>query len=322
MKNKSMLIAIALCAGLQLGVIFCEETFVERIWRWWNPRTTATSFEYKKAQRGVSAGVAGAALIGVQNADFGIRRYLLGSGFSESDVLGLQVGGLLMLAGGFSVAVLGSIINIYQEGGINYRNAVQQTRYTLVQMLSNAWAYPTPSSKIHALLKKNEWYFPDFLEQALQKDTSGIIDKACKELGRDINNSKISPQQEAINSAIDNEMTVIRQQLIMIPNLQERISQMEQKQSVKTFLALFNDPQSRAEIALYLRSEAQRVAERESGQLQSEELQRKKELKDQHLFTEKQLRGRVIGKQLWDARKVQEARDAQEAAKANRSIWG
>src|SRR5690606_32741036 len=94
--------------------------------------------------------------------------------------------GKLVLASGAGAFiytyVMQKAVAYYRAQDITREQAVSQVNDAISFILSDSMAYPTRSSKIHELLKKNEFIGIDM------QDKDGIVAQACNDLIGDISN--------------------------------------------------------------------------------------------------------------------------------------
>ena len=100
---------------------------------------------------------------------------------------------------------------------------INKIKEALTIVLSNPLLYPTRSSKLHALLKKDE--FLGYIE-----DKDGLVQEACNELIDEINKAKCTDAQKKADAAIDKQMSEIRNMLKQYVTLDEQINALETQQ--------------------------------------------------------------------------------------------
>jgi hypothetical protein len=167
--------------------------------------------------------------------------------------------GLAVGAGAFIYTyVITKISAYYRAKDITREQAVSQVRDAISFVLSDSMAYPTRSSKIHALLKKNE-----FIGSGME-DVDGIVAQACAELSKQIAAVKVSPEQMQADKLVDAEMSKIRRSLVSEGTLEEQIA--TAKTGITDLLRALESPAVKAQIATVLRLEKQQLVEQaESG---------------------------------------------------------
>jgi len=154
--------------------------------------------------------------------------------------------------------IINAIFAQLGQGYIQVDNAVSLVKSTIAQMFSNSMDFPTRSSKMRALLKKNEWYIPvpGFSEQ----QNTEIMDRACSELGQEIWNVKISDEQKAKDKEIDGLMQKIRMDL-QGNSLDEQAAALQKNEETGTLSQLLQNPEVKAKHAVLAGIARQKLVE-------------------------------------------------------------
>jgi hypothetical protein len=240
MKNKLFL--IALCAGIQANISFAGE---KQSWADWfrakYAQVTGSRYVREKAEKApylVTGGVIGVPIIGQAGAnllrmpsfvyDFIYRHssheeFLQYLDFIVARDKVLIVGGAVL-----GIALAESIyqaVSYYRFGATSKAEALFQIKDALSLLINDSSLYPTRSSKIHALLKKDE-----FVQYVT--DEYGLVQDACNELIKNINQAPYSEDQKAKDAIIDQKMAEVRKSISNYETLDDQITALEnQKQN-------------------------------------------------------------------------------------------
>ncbi|HEX4069267.1 MAG TPA: hypothetical protein VHX42_04160 [Candidatus Babeliales bacterium] len=216
MKTKLLLIAIALLIGIQLKMTVSSEnqSWYDYLRSKW---TTLISSRLGQLTQEKGPMVAAAGLSSKLGSYAGIIPVEYVQWLGISFPVGLVIIGL--------VYNIDSIISYYQTGSFSKTDAIIKIKGTLAQAISNATLYPTRSSKIHALLKKDE-----FLQYI--NDKHGLVQEACAALSQEVSNLPYSDEQKAKDKTIDTAMDKVKKSIINYETLDDQIAALEnQKQN-------------------------------------------------------------------------------------------
>jgi len=150
------------------------------------------------------------------------------------------------------------ILSSYRMGSIDKDEAMEKIKEDLFVMINNQLLYPTRSSKINALLKKDE-----FLQYV--NDQEDLLQDACNQLIEEISALDYSATKKAADDAIDARMATIRSAIIRGQSLTEQINELETKIGQKQH---FDIPEMQAYLSLYFRLKNKQRVE---GKLTKEE---------------------------------------------------
>jgi hypothetical protein len=174
---------------------------------------------------------------------------------------------------GFSYVIIGpslllttaSLINDLANDYITRPQAIAGIKNNLkIAVADNALLYPTRSSKIHVLLKKDEFlqYAPSYF-----RDTNGIFDEACSQLSKEIQDSYTQgltkaqiDAQRAEDSQIDSHVATLRKAIASEQSLEGKIKALELVQDQQKSII-----QMRAYLSLYYRLKNQLEVEKQSA---------------------------------------------------------
>jgi len=138
---------------------------------------------------------------------------------------------------------IGSIISSYQIGSIDQNEAIEKIKNDLFIIVNNQLLYPTRSSKIHALLKKDE-----FLQYV--NDQDNLVENACNQLIQKISALDYSETKKATDKVIDDKMAILRAAIIHGQSLTEQIQELEKNINQKQH---FDIPEMQAYLSMYFR---------------------------------------------------------------------
>jgi hypothetical protein len=170
----------------------------------------------------------------------------------EDNIFNFSVG--LGIKSALSALVLNKIISLYDAGDMQKDNAVAQTKDIIRQMINDNFAYPTRSTKIHALLKKNEFLIDG------GKDSDDIIAQACSELIQEITNIEQGVTKEKSDSVIDKHISDIRK-IILPLGLSDQIEALSNDKDIALVRKLLANPVVKAKMSVLLRLENQQLIE-------------------------------------------------------------
>jgi len=169
----------------------------------------------------------------------------------------MSLSGLTIFA---TYAVIDQIMASYFKEEISREQAVQEAKRVITLSLSNSVVYPTRTTRINALLKKNE-----FLADKIQDYSDDIIAQACNELIEDI--AKV-PYNEMEDADVDKEINTINGQLLKGSTLSERVEILDnimiedvKFETVSELIRIESIPRVRAIKSIFLRLQKQMVVE-------------------------------------------------------------
>jgi len=127
------------------------------------------------------------------------------------------------LSGGVALAIFGiaKVIAYYKNKNSDKTSAVNNIKDLLLVALADSIAYPTRSSKLHALMKKNEFLIPGVTADEI--DVDGIFNKACSEVSRVIVGLPYSEEQKGMDREIGKHISQLNEQLHDFSTLQKKI---------------------------------------------------------------------------------------------------
>lgn len=216
MKNKLLLFfaAIAICAAIHLKMNFAS---AEQTWREWARAKLAALTSSRIGQLTQEK----APLLAATGLTTKLGSYAGIIPVEYVKWLGISFPVTLVIVA--LVYNIDSIISYYQTGSFNRTDAIIKIKDNVAQVLSNNTLYPTRSSKIHALLKKDE-----FLQYIT--DEYGLIQEACNELIGEINAIQYPQAQKEIDRVIDAKMSEIKKSIINYETLDDQITALENQQ--------------------------------------------------------------------------------------------
>jgi len=150
------------------------------------------------------------------------------------------------------------ILSSYGLGSIDKDEAIQKIKEDLLLLINNQLLYPTRSSKINVLLKKDE--FIQYVD-----DQDDVLQDACNQLIDEISALDYSASKKAADETIDARMATLRASLIRGQSLTEQINELETKIGQKQH---FDIPEMQAYLSLYFRLKNKQRVE---GKLTKEE---------------------------------------------------
>jgi hypothetical protein len=200
MKNKLLLffITIALCMAIQLKMNFASEnqSWSDYFRSKWAELTSSRRVKLlqEKAPLITAIGL---------TAKLGSYAGVIPTGYIKW--LGISFPITLVIV--TLVYNIDSIISYYRTGSFSRTDAIIKIKDNLAQAISNVTLYPTRSSKLHALLKKDE--FTQYIT-----DEYGLVQEACAELSREISSVPYSEDQRIADRKIDEKMAKFRNTII------------------------------------------------------------------------------------------------------------
>jgi len=177
MKIKQILFVAIFCANAQSGVIFGgEQRIQETGWRSWVPE--------RFRQHVAKPFVAGAA------ASAGGALITMG-GLAAPDLNVLKAIGLLAVGSGLVNIILQLVLqnSFKTEREYTTQELADQLAQLIEPIVTDDFAYPTYSSKLHALLKRNE-FFGDVLKTYQERFGENVADEifrlACSKVSQKV----------------------------------------------------------------------------------------------------------------------------------------
>ncbi len=254
MKKKVFLITIALCAVLQSNIDFASENqswgdWLKAKYTQWTKKTTDIRPALTTAAVAGTIATQGRALLPYSQATLQVlgRPIYAATVFTPPLLLYAKVGIFLI-----TVDLCGKIINQYRRGTISKEEAIKDIQNNLMVTINQELLYPTRSSKLHALLKKDE-----FLQYINDKD--GLVQEACNELIREINAIPYSSEQKENDAIIDDKMAEARIIIAQTDILEEQIKFLEDY--CKDPLGNFDIPGMQGYLSVYFRLKNKQAVE-------------------------------------------------------------
>jgi hypothetical protein len=232
MKNKSFLIVIALCAGLQGNISFANnnQSWADYFRSKWAQFTSSDTIKViqEKAKPYVVPMATTVSSVGIGRLIAAKKLTLTIPSMVNPVTIKLltrqnaeiiRSGGII---GGILALTIYGIVSYYQQKSITKPDAILQIKETLSLLINNQLLYPTRSSKINALLKKDE-----FLQSIT--DEYGLVQEACNELIKEINTIPYSQEQQQKDKAVDTKITEVRNMIMHHATLDEQIKALEEQ---------------------------------------------------------------------------------------------
>lgn len=265
MKNKLLLI-VAFSLGMQSNISIASEPSTQSWGDWFRSKFAAT--RQAVAEKAPSVGVTTAGVMAT-------------AGYLEPALRSILPKNYLLMAGGFGLiySTLGlaidACISNYKQGSDSKAETINNIKNDLTIVIANPLLYPTRSSKLHALLKKDE--FVQYIT-----DEYGLVQEACNELIREINDIPYSQDQKEKDRIIDDKIAEARVIIAYGDTLQAQIKLLEDY--CKEPLGSFDIPGMQGYLSVYFRLKNKQDVEsklspEEKASRQSErfELQKAKE---------------------------------------------
>ncbi|HEX4068983.1 MAG TPA: hypothetical protein VHX42_02705 [Candidatus Babeliales bacterium] len=153
---------------------------------------------------------------------------------------------------------ISEIILSYLNNSIDQNDAIKKIKEDLLLLINNQLLYPTRSSKINVLLKKDE-----FLQYV--NDQDNLVQDACNQLIKEISNLDYSATKKSADEAIDTRVATLKAAIIHGQSLTEQIHELETKIDQKQH---FDIPEMQAYLSFYFRLKNKEKVE---GKLTKEE---------------------------------------------------
>jgi hypothetical protein len=223
-KTKAFFIVIILCVGLGLNFSLCSKN--KQDWFNWFRSKLASITSSKTAKVIVKKKIM-AVPLNLASAYSGIESKML------SDVV------TLFLA---LVEDIGPIIASYRTGSVDRDEAIQKIKADLLLVVNNPLLYPTRSSKINALLKKDE-----FLQY--MNDQDDLVQESCNQLIEEISAIDYATTKKTADKVIDLRLATLKA-MVYGQSLPNQLKTLEAwlKQPIH-----FDVPQMQAYLSLYFR---------------------------------------------------------------------
>lgn len=234
MNGKAFFIVAVFCIGMWLNISFCSEN--QSDWFGWL-RSKLTSARSSKVASIVQQ-KALAEAITLASTYAGIESTII------TDVVSL-----------FSALLedIEPIISSYRTGSVDRDEAIRKIKEDVLILINNALLYPTRSSKINALLKKDE-----FLQYT--NDQDDLVQEACNQLIREISAIDYSEAKKTADEAVDAKMATLRAAIIIHGQLlTKQIHELEVKLAQTQH---FDIPEMQAYLSLYFRLKNKQKVER------------------------------------------------------------
>ncbi len=172
---------------------------------------------------------------------------------------GVANGGLVNV--GISLAVptfllsygMQKVFEYYHNKDITRQAAVSQIKDLIFLKLADSLTYPTRSTKLHALLKKNE-----FLVGV--EDADGLFAQACSDLSKQLAAIPYSLAERKKDNAIDRQLSLLRTQLVNITSLDSQLAKIS-TEDITNVLNQLEDPEIQAKLSLVRRLQQQKLVE-------------------------------------------------------------
>jgi hypothetical protein len=268
MKVKAIIFLFVIYVGLQSGSIFASE----KSWRDWIP-------ERVRRFVGTSAVAVGAGLIPMMGA--AASEVTLEPWMIER----IKFGGLLCVGGGILVGILDQIFPELINGKEKEDPFIAPGARLIGELLSDRLAYPTYLTKIHALLKRNDFDTPliaCYKEIYSAVEADDILRQQCAlamkqvvlERGNEIEITKDEVQNIRKNTTtqeeVDTEVNKLREAKIkqqqgpvntMIANLESKLKQQFSLKEKSAQLNRIMTPEQKAAVSVALRLKNQELIE-------------------------------------------------------------
>jgi len=163
------------------------------------------------------------------------------------------------LSGGVALAIFGiaKVIAYYKNKNSDKTSAVNNIKDLLLVALADSTAYPTRSSKLHALMKKNEFLIPGVTAEEI--DVDGIFNQACSEVSRVIVGLPYSQEKKDMDREIGKHISQLNEKLQQFPTLQGKIDFIDTQ--LTSDQLHMKGPETRAYLSVYSRLKIQIVFE-------------------------------------------------------------
>ena len=241
---------------------------------WWGimKRGTKKTTPFEQAKQTSTAGMAVGAVLGyiaTKNQDIAtaVMADAPFMAYLTKFFGGAQQGGLV-LAGSVSFSIpvfvtaygIQKILVYYHNKDIAARKAedrlaaIEQVKTLISMQIASPLTYPTRSTKLHALLKKNEFLVD-------MKDVDGIVAQACSELSKQFTAIEYSDRQRAKDSLVDAELGSLRKRFVQkeITTIDGQIA--EASKDVSDILTMLERPNVKAALSTVLRLQQQKLVE-------------------------------------------------------------
>lgn len=174
---------------------------------------------------------------------------------------GVANGGLVKV--GISLAVptfllsygMQKVFEYYHKKDITRQAAVSQIKDLIFLKLADSLTYPTRSTKLHALLKKNE-----FLVEKVE-DADGLLAQACSDLSKQLVAIPYSFTEKEKDNAIDRQLSLLREKLVNITSLDSQLETIS-TEDITNVLEQLGDPLIQAKLSLVRRLQQQKLVEK------------------------------------------------------------
>lgn len=237
MNKKAFSILILLCLSLQMNMIFSAQGWWDWLRSKWEKSSVATAIIEKAKAKAFAKG-----------RKFAIKY----SGMKPNQIMDI-----LDLFWAFTEDIQ-SIISWYKTGSIDQDEAIETIKNDLFIIVNNQLLYPTRSSKINALLKKDE--FLQYID-----DQDNLLQDACNKLIEEIVALNYSESKKETDKAIDARLATLKAIIVRGQSITEQIKLLETTIDQKQH---FDIPEMQAYLSLYFRLKNKQNVE---GKLTKEE---------------------------------------------------
>lgn len=282
MKGRLILFVVLVGALSQSQLIYCAQ---QQSWGdWFRSKYQQYSGTAEEAQKSLASGVAAMRSRVEKAAAPSVAEYQARAESFDEKIKSSEKGvARFATAGGALFNDVISISNIVLDTTANFINDLAKDYITRPQAIAgiknnlkiavadNALLYPTRSSKIHVLLKKDEFlqYAPSYF-----RDENGIFDEACSQLSKEIQDSYTQgltkaqiDAQRAEDSQIDAHVATLRKAIASEKSLEGQIKALELIQDQQKSIT-----QMRAYLSLYYRLKNQLEVEKQLAARQQKQV--------------------------------------------------
>jgi len=292
MKKQLILVAIFLCVMLQSNLSWCSGSLQpkKQTWGEWlssiftygRPKERALGQmkeDYPISALGSIAGYAVASKYPQiqSHIEKGVKLNIMAmQEITGLNSLSLGTIGVSLFFSIYAVAI-GRWITLYKTGKFLRTDALLEIKNYLRIAIGNQLLYPTRSSKINVLIKKDE-----FLEYI--NDQDDLLNEACRQLIEEINTDDYPEDQENEDKKINKYISNLKVSIDSFPSLESKINalkrmenQQETVEKMRGYLSLYYRLQNKLEVEKKLAPEQKKLLSKSFSKL-SEEKMRQEEL--------------------------------------------
>lgn len=210
--NKKLISLSCLILILQSNVVYCGQGWGD----WFRAKFYGTS-QAKKAKTVIpSSSYSGGAIAGMGVATGGL---FVGHGVES---LSWNNEAWREISQGIVIFTVYSAVSMIMQSTVNRDEKIDYIGSWIRVVLNNSLLYPTRSSKLHVLLKKD-----DFLQYARLYGYDDIFDEVCRLLSAEISAATYSQEEKEQDRQIDSYMAGLRQGLMSASDLSQQIEALE-----------------------------------------------------------------------------------------------